>query len=436
MLRKILAVFCVLLCVFSLCGCSLFTADTDELLSPPSLSGDMKPIAQAISESEKANYTFRYPSRGDYRSAVVQHDINKDGILEAFAFYSTQENENVLMHINVVEMRNGEWKSITSQSITAGGVDRVDFCDIDNDGSDEVFVGWEIYGNSELQMAVYNFGENALTQLMLEKYTHYVTCDLNGDEDTEILVIKANPTESINTAHVFSITPKGVSQISSCELDSTVKTFNHPVISTLSTGKTAVYIDEIKGVGAVTEVLYMEKEKLLNPLLDTHAKENFQTLRSANLETYDINGDGVLEIPVQQEVPTVSKVSGETIYLTNWCSFNGEALTIQLSSLINTTDGYYYSIPKKWSGKIAVLKDSENKLMEIYKYNPKKKTTGERLVYFKAVKKDDWDKGVYSKQDVFEIVNNGKTSYICHLSSSAEKDGIDSTKIKNDFKIY
>lgn len=436
MLRKILCFISVCLCAFSLCGCGLFTADTEELLSPPALSGDLEPIAEAIEKSVSEDYTFQYPSRGDYRSAVVSQDINKDGILEAFAFYSTQDAESIFMHINVVEMRNGEWISVTSQNINAGGVDRIDFCDLDKDGKDEILVGWEIYGSSELQLAVYSLGENALNQLMLEKYTHYVTCDLNEDDGKEVLLVRANPAESTNTAHLFSITPEGISQISSCELDSTAKTFNHPVVATLSTGKTAIYIDEIKGVGAVTEVLYFEKERLVNPLLDTNAKENFQTLRSANLESYDINGDGILEIPVQREVPTVSRSSGEPLYVTDWCSFNGEALTVQLSAIINMTDGYYYCIPPKWSGKIAVLKDSETSLMEIYRYNPKKKTTGQRLLYFKAVKKSEWDKGTYDKHDVSEIVNNGEISYLCYISAAAEKDGIDMAKIKNDFKIY
>ena len=51
MLRKFTAVICAVFMTFSLCGCDLFTADTAELLSPPALTGDMLPIAEALKES-------------------------------------------------------------------------------------------------------------------------------------------------------------------------------------------------------------------------------------------------------------------------------------------------------------------------------------------------------------------------------------------------
>lgn len=437
MLRKIGAAVCALSLIFSLCGCDIFTADTAELLSPPALTGDMYPIDLAIKESVSTEYTLEYPSRGDYRSAIVQHDINKDGILEAFAFYSTKAEDTVKMNLNAVITRNGEWKSAAVQSIVAGGVDRIDFCDLDRDGTDEILVGWEIYGTSELQLAVYSLGESALTQRMLEKYTHYITCDLDGNDINEILIVRSNPAESMNTAHLYSLTSVGVSQISSCLLDSTAKTLNHPVAAPLTTGKSAVYIDEIKGVGAVTEVLFLEKGQLVNPLYNSDAKETTLTLRTASYETYDINGDGIPDIPIQKEIPTVTKTgNSEKQYLTQWCSFNGETLINQLSALINTADGYYYGVPQKLADKIAVLKDSENRLMEIYRYDSKKKVSKERLVYFKAVKKMDWDGGVYSTLDVHEIVNDGETSYICYISAAAEKYGITLEKIKTDFKLY
>lgn len=437
MLRKILCVLSVICLMVTLCGCDLFTADTAALLSPPSLAGDMYPISEAIKKSVSVPYSFEYPARGDYRSAVVQYDINHDGILEAFAFYSTQENETKSMHINAVENIKGEWKAVATSDITAGGVDRIDFCDLDLDGVDEILVGWEIYGTSDLRLAVYSLKDDVLTQRMLEQYTHFIYCNLDSDDRNEIFIVRSSPSESRNTAHLYSLSKTDATEISACELDSSSKTLNHPFAATLSTGEPAIYIDEIKGVGAITEVLFLKKGTLVNPLLDKKAKETTATLRSASFETKDINDDGIPEIPVQSQVPTVTKSgSGEPLYLTNWCSFNGEALTSQLTAMINLTDGYYYGIPQKWIGKIAVLKDSQGALMEIYRYRPKDATAGERLLYFRAVKKSDWDAGKYNREDVKEIVNDGETSYICYISSAAEKDGIDIEKIRTDFVIY
>ena len=437
MLRKFVCALLVISISASLCGCEFFTADTADLLSPPALTGDMLPIAKAIDQSVQGDYSFEYPTRGDYRSAVIQYDINKDGVLEAFAFYSTEESKKTTMHINAIRNQNGEWTSVSTQKIVAGGVDRVAFCDLDRDGNDEILVGWEIYGTSELQLTVYTLGENSLTQRMLEQYTHFTTCDLDEDGLNEIFIIRAAPSESSNTAFLFSLTPVGVSQIATCELDSAAKTFYSPVVGTLSTGQPAIYIDAAKGVGAVTEVLYMEKNSLVNPLLDPGTKENTKTIRSASLEISDINSDGILEIPIQSEVPSVTKYgSSEKQYLTNWCSFNGTALTNQMTAIINSSDKYYLSIPQKWQGKIAVLKDSEERLLEIYRYDQQKNISSQLLLRILVVKKSDWDSGNYKDQELSEIVNDGANTYLCHIADPAYDDGITLEKIKNEFKLY
>ena len=437
MARKILAVLMGFIMVFSLCGCDLFVADTAELLSPPALSGDLKDIAQAITKSVSGEYILKYPSRGNYRSAVVREDINNDGILEAFAFYSMTDGEIVTMHINAISNVGGEWNSVAQNKIIAGGIDMLDFCDLDNDGVKEILVGWEIYGTSEMQLAVYSIGENTLTQRMLQKYTHFVTCDLDEDSKNEILVIKTSSAEQINSASLFLISPEGVTETSFCELDSTAKTINEPVIATLSNGKPAVYIDEIKGVGAVTEVLFMEKGNLVNPLFQADKRETVATLRSVFFSIDDINGDGIMEIPVQENIPSVtsSEVS-EKLYLTRWCSFNGETLTTQLTAMMNVDDGYRYTVPQKWIGSIAVLKDTSNRLRELYRYNPQESTVGESLIYIKAVPKKDWEKGKYGADGAVEIATSGETVFICRISQAAINEGLTIENVKANFKLF
>lgn len=437
MIKRILCVLACFSLALILSGCDIFSADTAELLSPPALTGDLLPIDTAIKESVKTSYTLEYPSRGNYRSAIIQHDINSDGVLEAFAFYSTQDTETSKMNINAVANKGDKWVSVATQSISAGGVDRIEFSDLDADGIDEILVGWEIYGTSERKLAVYSLGENTLTQRLLEQYTHFTYCDLDEDGGREIFIVRSAPAESRNTAHLYALTSVGVSTISSCELDSTAKTLNHPVVSTLSTGKPAIYIDEIKGVGAVTEVLFLEKGQLQNPLMNAETRETSTTLRTATLESRDINSDGIIEIPIRHEVATVTRShEAEKQYLTDWCSFTGETLTSKLTAYMNLNDKYYYAIPKKWIGQIAILNDPENSLIEIYGFDNENNVSTDRLLYIKALNKEKWDNGDYKGEDVVEIVNNGETTLVCYISEIAKQQGITAEKIKNDLKFY
>ena len=364
----------------------------------------------------------------------MREDVDGDGILEAFAFYGMIDGENVIMNINLIRNDKNGWQSVSIQKIVAGGGDNIEFCDLDGDGHKEILVGWEIYGTSEMQLAVYDVGKTTLTQRMLQKYTHFTTCDLDENDKNEILIIKTEAAEQKNLASLFVLTKEGISEVSSCELDSTAKTLNEPIVATLSTGRPAIYIDEIKGVGAITEVLFFEGGALVNPLFSPDTRETTATLRPISFKSKDVNGDGIIEIPVQENVPSVTKGEvNEKLYLTNWCSFNGEKLTTQTTAMINVNDGYSLMIPKKWVGKIAVLKDTDNRIREVYRYNPEDMSIGESLFYIRAVKKTSWDKGKYENEEAFEIVNDGETSYICKIFETATTDGFNAETVKSNF---
>jgi hypothetical protein len=272
---------------------------------------------------------------------------------------------------------------------------------------------------------------------MLNKYTHFVTCNLNGNKSDEILIIDINSKASQNTASLYELSEDGVMQIGRCELDGKVQSIEHPIVSELSSGKSAVYIDSVKGIGAITEVLIYEKGKLLNPLYDNQAKETALTLRSASFKVKDFNDDGILEIPVQLNVPSVSKSEvAEKLYLTNWCSFNGEILTTQVTSMINVLDGYYYNLPVKWVGKIAILKDTDNRIREIYSYDAEEMTVGESLVYLRAIPKKDWENGIYANLNMIEVGTTEDSIIACRISKKAKELGFTIDEIIDNLGIY
>ncbi len=434
MFRKMALCLLIIVLCLSLCGCDFFTADTAELLSPPSLSDDLKLISAAIKQSATSEYTMEYPQSGDYRSAVVQRDIDSDGVNEAFAFYGTQDGEVEIMNINIVRYENKDWKSASVQTIVAAGVHRVDFCDLDKDGTEEILVGWQIYSTSEMQLAVYSFKDGKLIQRLLSRYSHFIVCDLDENKNDDILIIDIDTAKQQNTASLYGFAENGVVQIGKCALDSKVQSFSHPIVSELSSGKSAVYIDSVKGIGAITEVLIYEKGKLLNPLYDEQLAETTKTLRAASFVTQDFNGDGVLEIPVQLNVPSVSKSeAAEKLYLTNWCSFNGELLTTQITSMINVIDGYYYNLPSKWVGNIAILKDTDNRIREIYAYDTEKMAIGNSLLYMRAISKRDWEKGIYDALGLIEIGRTEDSVIACRFS---KETGLTFEDVKNNFGIF
>ena len=222
------------LCVCCLCcGCA-YVNNPDQLLAPPELTGEMYPIAQALKESAGSGYKLEYPTAGVHRSAVVLEDINADAVFEAFAFYSTNDDEMINMHINAICQRDGKWVSVANQTIVATGVETVEFCDLDGDGTEEILVGWEVNGNSEKQLSVFAFAGDSLVQKMLQPYTGFLCCDLDGNGVNEIFVHLLNTAERTNKATIYSYNGDGMAQTAGCGLDQNVKTAAAPTMRSSS----------------------------------------------------------------------------------------------------------------------------------------------------------------------------------------------------------
>ena len=437
MLRKILLTLISFALILSLCGCDFVKTDMAELFSPPTLTGDFKYISKVIDKTAGSGYTLKYPVRGEHRSAVVQYDIDGDGKNEAFAFYSKTDGDVTTMTVQLIRDQKGEWVDGGTQTIVASGVDMVQFCDLDDNGTSEILVGWQVYGTSEMQLAVYGYSENTFVQRLLQRYTTFITCDLNGDEKSSVLIIDINTAEQRNTAALYALAESGVIQTGICELDSKLQSIGEPIISELSNGKAAIYLDAIKGVGAVTEVLIENKGGLSNPLFDFETRENIRTLRSASYAVADINGDEILEIPVQENVPAVAgDVLAEKLYLTNWCSFDGENLTVQTTTMINVLDGYYFTIPTKWRNRIAILKDTENRIREIYLYDYKDAVIGESLICIRAFNKKDWENGKYKDLRMNEIARRDNLVFAYKLNDAIIDMGITHNDVEKAFVLY
>lgn len=431
--RKIFVAALVLLMAVCLSGCGTFNMDTDAMISPPELTGDMYPIAQALSKSIKGEYQLKYPSLGDRRSAIMLEDIDDDGVKEAFAFYSTAEDETTNMHINIICRSGKGYKSVADMAIVAGGVERVDFCDLDGDNKEEIIVGWEIYGSSEKQICVYSLEGGQAAQLLSEKYTGFICCSI-ASEGNQLLIQQLNTSEMNNTAVLYAGSDNGLKKIGSCMLDPEVKTVSSIAQSQLATGNNAVYIDEIKGAGAVTEVLIFANGELKNPLLNIEGNiENISTLRAATIQSKDINGDGSLEIPVATNLPNAAG-GEELLYYTNWCAFDGENLITRQIMIVNTIDGYSISIPDDLAGRIAVLKDTENHRRVIFRYNAETGEVGDRLATVSVISKKQWDKKGFDRMSMFELARNDEFVFAGAVNLAAENP-IDEKTLKKMFTV-
>lgn len=421
--RKVLILLLITAVALCFSGCDLVTANTEELLSPPELTGELRLIKEALESSVDTPITLKYPSSGEHRSPVILRDIDGDGTDEAFAFYSTNDTELASINLSVIKYnkKTKSWFALDRQTLTGSGIEKTVFSDLDGDGVEEIIVGWEIYAASDKRLAIYSVGDKALTQRMLERYTTFLSTDLDEDKRPEILMQYLDATAATNTASLIVLDKNGVMRYGQCSMDGNVKTVLPPVLSTLSNGKAAVYFDEIKGIGAITEVIFLSKGELQNPLFDEETLENKITLRDSALRLTDINEDGLLEIPVAKELINADITSTEKLNYTSWCAFNGENFTEMKLSVINTLDGYRIDLPAKWYGKIAIAKNTEKRERVIYNYLPETNDVGDISVTLKAVTHSEFNSGRgFDKKKAIEVSRSEQFVYLAFIPEKIE----------------
>lgn len=429
---------CFMLCVgfcLCLCGCVAnvdFT--TEDFLIPPNPAGDMLDIRQALEESVEQKFTLKYPTEGEYRSAYIMADLMEAGEKEfALAFYSTLTNENVAtMHLNLMKKVDGSWLSISDVTMSAVGVEKVVLSDMNDDGISEIIVGWNIYSGVDKRVTVYQIKGLSLMPLMQEAYTKIICGDLEQNGKKQLFVLNHNLSEGIATAKLYGLDSAQLYEMGSCVLDGSVTSFYEPVITKLSSGKPAVFIDAAKGSGTHTEILSLQSEKLSRAELMAGESGSLLTYRNAATLCTDINSDGIYDIPITES--QLSYLPGETSQpmagMVKWCGFDGVNFTVTLFAAMNYSDGYYLEIPTRWFGKTTIETNVESRQYTVFVWDTENGTKLGELFKLRTVTDAEWDKPNNGLEAYSEVARGGNLVYIAAVGNHQgnEKTSIDEIK--------
>jgi len=406
MVKRIMALIITGVLTFMLCGCDGLGITDDELLSPPKAQGVYGVINDVLKKSVTEKYTLKFPSSGEYRSAIVLKDINNDGVEEAVAFYTTTTDNTVSVHINLIANINGEYKSVGNSKIVGSGVERLEFCDLGGDGKQEIIVGYYVFGKVDKQVAVYEYSANTLTQRALEKYSEFVACDLDGNGTSGLLITSLDTVQKTASAKLLQVGETGITQLGACLMDGNVTSYYKPVISKLPDGRLAVLVDAVKGASMITEVLYYEKEGLKNAFFDPEQSSTVATYRESLVASRDIDGDGSVEIPMLSAMPTPKNIADtEGVSLTKWCIPSEDRLIVKRAMLINYIDGYSIDIPDNWVN-ICVAKKTDSRQRIIYTYDPETALAGEEILRIQTVAEKTWESEEFDKGE-FTLLKKG-----------------------------
>lgn len=427
-----------------LSGCSFTGLDAGTLMRAPKPTGTNEAdIQNLLDQTAGGQFTLKYPAEGENRSAILEHGIPGNGNEEAVAFYQ-KNNDATTTNVVFMQKSGGSWKVTGTFSNQASQVDRVCFGDINGDGRDETVVGWGSSLNNNSSICVYCYQNGKMNELKLnQNYSEMEVMDFIGDGHDEIFTACVTAGDQPAVAHLIRINGSSMTIIGSASLDTGVTRYASVQTGLIDEKQRGVVLDGIKASNTmVTEVLYWDKKKkaLVAPFYDPATKTAKSTTRSTSVVSKDINGDKIIEIPIVTLMPGYTgETADEADCLTSWHRYDtaGNTFVRVMSMVINYADGYWFSVPDMWRGKITTKLDPSTRTFSFYQWLPAKNNAGgvlgPQLLKIEVFTEKEWD-SLSSTSGFFEITKKDNLLFAAVRPSPSNTLSLTEQEVKEAFQ--
>lgn len=454
---KLRAVAAALLLSVLLSGCSFVGLDAETLMQPPKPTGEKADIHALLESKTGGKMTLKYPRSGDYRSAIITHDICGDKGEEAIAIFQ-KGDEASGTDIMFMQKVDGKWTDIGFFSNPASQVDKVCFGDLNGDGKDDVVVGWGSSLNSTSSICAYYYGGGKMNEIKLDKlaqnYTEMAVMDFNGDGKSEIFTanVSTGEKQAAGTladdqsafARLYSLHDGAFEIIGSCRLDSSVSKYASVQAGLINEKQNGIVLDGIRSANQmVTELIYWDaKTKTLkSPFYDPKTQNINLTQRSTQVVSKDINGDKIIEIPFVTLLPGYGGVATEdAAYVTNWKRYDttNNALVPVMSMVLNYADGYWFLVPDLWHDRITTKTDTATRTTTFFAWNTSKKdlkgSLGVPLLKIQVFAKKEWDSGT-GTAGFFKLMETDNLVFAADCPSPGNPLSLSVSDVKHSFDL-
>ncbi len=150
-----------------------------------------------------------------------------------------------------------------------------------------------------------------------------------------------------------------------------------------------------------TQMIYfdVEKDELTDPINPSYDKTPAgqhinPTGRSEAVFSRDINGDGVLDIPIVSQMNASVDESGTAVCnQVSWNNYDAgeKKMVLALYTVMNVKDGYYVCLPDRWNGKVTARSDAETRELSFYLWNTQTSSLGDKLLTIYRFSEQQWE---------------------------------------------
>lgn len=411
------ALVCVILVATIFSGCSFRLASSvNDLISPLSPFGDNADVQSAMNQYITNGYTLKNPSGGEYKTSYSFYDIDGDKVEEAITFYEPKDNLGEIK-MAVIKNNGDGWNVVENIKGIGNNVYSVDFRDVNGDGKTEVVVCWDVISNSTNHIfSVYKIDkkDDKIKLSMIGdqiSVNNYIFFDYNNDGVEEVVLFEISSGNSTSAkAELYSLRNNSYKYLGETKLDSHITSYSSLQIEKAE-NDIRVYADAIGSDGSsmLTEIIYWSDSysTIISPFYSYSTGRTKGTSRKAMIECMDINGDDLLEIPLDD-----GKKMPKSVDAINWKIYKNTTLQHKAYSLL-VDDNYLINIPDDYFKGISVKYDDDTKELTILNKSSKKE-----VFTIKAMLKVAYDK--QKDSDYTVVMENSGYYYLAKLGDDKD----------------
>ncbi len=427
-MKRTLALLLLAAVLLSLGGCSIMEGNISTLLKVPQPNKVQQQLRSAIDSTLGTNIKYLSPSSGNYRTSLIQVDLDGSGRSETVLFYLPTAEDTAAYLAVLTELEDGSWKLVQKVQGVATTVDYVEFADLDSDGKRDIVVGWS-RGDTARELFVYNVYASGDGLLYNDGYneSRFFT---EADGTPFLFTAAFDKAQGSGTAKIVTLDGEGkLTKTLTCDIDAHFDTVTAISYSRISPTTRAIILDARLGNTAVTQWLFYDGTRLLNPYY-SDGLLNPAFVRETAFSCTDIDKDGIVELPAASALPSVLGVpNGYTpMSLTAWSAFNSATLTdftlqplnYEFSCIMNQALGYYFIYPAAWAGRVSVYNNAADRTMYFYHIDPQ--TNASTLLFtISRLSLTDYNK----RADLgswYELHREGEQVYAIHIADTLSAD--------------
>lgn len=339
------------------------TQEGNTLLKSPSLPLELKEVKEVIDKKFESELELISPISGENSNSIQFIDLDNDGVDEVMVLHKVV-NDTYPIKITVLT-RNGEKSWIVNNTIKGAGYDinKVVYSDMDNDGRKEIIVGWQFGTILDKGLTVYEYNKGEISEIFQTSYTEFALDDFTSDGTSEIITVRLNRNEGVATAYLYDYKNKVINFIDETSMDGYINGYYSVKTGEAYDGKVGFFVDASLGAhSAFTDLLVYNRGELINVFYNEKWNVTNMTYKSYPIKSKDLDGDGIIEIPILRAPIGYSDSSmSETPWITGWFKWDGEeGLKFSKNSYSNVDFGFEFIFPSKWDDKITIDVSGEN----------------------------------------------------------------------------